>query len=747
MNKLSFQHFYQLKEMAVARFGRHTGTHINDIGQEYAIWMFDRINKGDGKFKFQADDGTWLTPDQIKKAIEIRADGGKVAPTSKYKPITKRADSAAPATATAAQKSPEDTNLKAPEIRQVPSAAPGAIQAFDPEVYRIKPDWVTEHQKGVRDVFKSSRANIVMPALAGSGKTTMLKDLASNAKPREKWLYLVFNKKNQLESQEKFPPGVDIFTSHSFIDNKVFALNREKIPETNVFDKDKHDPEGYSEAKAEKLINSLVFGGSYVPDDAKGFVKNQAFNLLSKAKNFAVNPKAEALEKRLIEIMEKFGIKSRLEYRIKSRLEYGDDYKAQIVSIASQVLKETLPGVKGGDHRLRNLRDHDDTLWWSAIHADELKWPHYDVVLADEVQDFNVCQQIILKKLSEAGARIIAVGDENQAIYAFRGADAGSFSALEQILGNTSRGVETRNLPVNFRSAPEIIDYVNRNTVVSNLQAGKTHSGQVVENETEQNARSMIDDEWSKKGELDQETAFLARTNAALGPIALEMLVSNIQVTVVGRNLSEEFKQFLTFALSYYKDPDLRYKKGSFAAIRKKGIGQLKFESIDIIPDALREYYDWRSRIPDMSEKKLKEEARTVDNLSDLVGKMLDNDYVDSRGQKIRTVGGLLEYLKDKLRGLNLGTDGGGGDDKDIALFDERQKNPRGHVVLSTIHKSKGLEFERVFVLENDSLPTHEKSQGRKGSKTMKQEEAQEENLKYVAYTRAKNNLHLINSK
>lgn len=737
MNKLSFQHFCQLKEMAVARFGKHVDTHINDIDRGYAKWMFDQINQGNGKFYFQADDGSWLTPDQIKEAIKIRLDGGKVAPTSKSKPIT-RADSAA-------QKSPEDTNLKASEIRQVPSsAAPRAIQDFDPEVYRIKPDWVTEHQKDVRDVFKSSRANIVMPALAGSGKTTMLKDLASNAKPREKWLYLVFNKKNQLESQEKFPPGVDIFTSHSFIDNKVFALNRGKIPETNVFDKDKHDPDGYSEAKAEKLINNLVFGSSSsydVPKDDRGFVKNQAFNLLSKAKNFAVNPKAEALEKRLIEIMEKFGIKS-------NKLEYGDDYKSQIVSIASQVLKETLPDVRGGDFRLRNLRDHDDTLWWSAIHADELKWPHYDVVLADEVQDFNVCQQIILKKLSEAGARIIAVGDENQAIYAFRGADAGSFSALEQILGNTSRGVETRNLPVNFRSAPEIIDYVNRNTVVSNLQAGKTHSGQVVENETEQNARSMIDNEWSKKGELDQETAFLARTNAALGPIALEMLVSNIQVTVVGRNLSEEFQLFLTFALSFYNNPDLRYQKGSYETIRRKGIGQFLKQKIDIIPPALEFYYNWRSSIPKMSEKKLKEEKRTVENLFDLVEKMRDKDYVDSRGQKktVRTVDDLLGYLKDKLRGLNLGTDGGGGNDKDIALFDERQKNPRGHVVLSTVHKAKGLEFERVFVLENDKLPTHEKSQGRKGSKTMKQEEAQEENLKYVAYTRAKNNLHLINS-
>lgn len=731
--KLSFKEWFQNFIEVRSILGPHEtyrGRQFDTFAVHDSFLIKDQLkNMG---FKFNPKDKSWfmmrndrfgrgfstLTPEDFENLAQLGVDTTAIRPRAELEPAASQAN-----------------------IPSTSTTAPSTIQSFDAEKYKIKPEWVTEHQKGVRDVFQKSNSNILMPALAGSGKTTMLKDLASNAKEGEKWLYLVFNKKNQLESQKVFPPGIDVFTSHSFLERKVFSLNPQKIPKTDVFDKNKHDPEGYTDQKAEKLVNSIVFGkNSYVPDDDKGFVKNNSFELLSKAKNFAVDPNKNDLETKLIEILKK--------YNIETTTEQGQDYKPQIVSIASQILQDMLPNVRGGDYALRNLRDHDDTLWWAAIHADELRWPHYDVVLADEVQDFNVCQQIMLKKLSEAGARIVAVGDENQAIYAFRGADAGSFSALNRILSNTSRGVQTRNLPVNFRSSPEIINYVNKNTIVNNLQAGKSHEGMVKEDQTEDQARSIIDHEWSKNGKLNQETAFLAPTNAALGPMALEMVVSDIPVTIVGRNLSDEFTTFLTLALWYQDDPSLRYKKGSRSEIKRKGISKFLNEQIDIIPSALDYYYDMRSSNSKISPKQLQEEGRTTQNLLDLIGKLENNPkWTDSQGRQrtVEKIRDFLDYLKDKLKGLDLGTDGSGGNEKDMAIFDQRQKNPRGHVVLSTIHKSKGLEFERVFILQNERLPEHSESQRRKNT-DMTQKEAQEENLKYVAYTRAKNQLHLINS-
>jgi superfamily I DNA/RNA helicase len=57
-------------------------------------------------------------------------------------------------------------------------------------------------------------------------------------------------------------------------------------------------------------------------------------------------------------------------------------------------------------------------------------------------------------------------------------------------------------------------------------------------------------------------------------------------------------------------------------------------------------------------------------------------------------------------------------------------------VVLTTSHKSKGLEFERVFILRDDSFPSPKA--------TTEDELEQEENAKYVAYTRAKDQLHIV---
>ena len=249
MNKLSFENFYKLREMAVANFGKYgpkedaPATHINDIDRGYVKWMLDKVKEGKTSFSFLADDGSGqLNKKQVEDALKIRLSGQKIAPTSVRRPIQPLIQQEEPEFGVRQPaRQPISGQQEEPE-KQEPeaTATPGSIQSFDPTKYRIKPEWITEHQKEVRDAFDKSSAHIIMPALAGSGKTTMLKDLASNAKPGEKWLYLVFNKKNQLESQKAFPPGVEVFTSHSFLENKLFSLNPNKIPKTEVFNKDKH---------------------------------------------------------------------------------------------------------------------------------------------------------------------------------------------------------------------------------------------------------------------------------------------------------------------------------------------------------------------------------------------------------------------------------------------------------------------------------------------------------------------------
>ena len=77
-----------------------------------------------------------------------------------------------------------------------------------------------EIDKRFEKIIKSkNKSHMIISALAGSGKTTMLKHLAwKYAKPDQKWLYIVFNSRNRHEAEEKFPqPPVNVQTSNSFM--------------------------------------------------------------------------------------------------------------------------------------------------------------------------------------------------------------------------------------------------------------------------------------------------------------------------------------------------------------------------------------------------------------------------------------------------------------------------------------------------------------------------------------------------
>ena len=77
---------------------------------------------------------------------------------------------------------------------------------------------------------------------------------------------------------------------------------------------------------------------------------------------------------------------------------------------------------------------------------------HY--VFVDEYQDINPAQHDLLKILVEGGARMTAIGDPNQAIYGFRGADTRYFHSFEEDFP----GAEVRYLGENYRSAPTLLD-------------------------------------------------------------------------------------------------------------------------------------------------------------------------------------------------------------------------------------------------------------------------------------------------
>jgi superfamily I DNA/RNA helicase len=96
--------------------------------------------------------------------------------------------------------------------------------------------------------------------------------------------------------------------------------------------------------------------------------------------------------------------------------------------------------------------DFNDMIWLPVVL--NLVMFRYDMLLVDEAQDLNRCQQALAMR---AGKRLVLCGDPKQAIYGFAGADADSMPRMERILSETDRGCVVLPLTVTRRCAKNIV--------------------------------------------------------------------------------------------------------------------------------------------------------------------------------------------------------------------------------------------------------------------------------------------------
>ena len=396
------------------------------------------------------------------------------------------------------------------------------------------------------------------------------------------------------------------------------------------------------------------------------------------------------------------------------------DFTDQIIHLSLEVLKKSKSSESIGDTYLDSMRDHDDTLWWPALSPEKMVWPtnkEYEVALVDEVQDFNKAQKIMLEHLAKNGIRIIMVGDPNQSLYRFRGADAQSFSNIETMLKDTARGAVSHELPVNYRSGKKIIDYVNKNTHVKDLKAGRDHEGEV-NHTTYENVMADIEQEWEKSGELKHETAFIARGNKPLAAAAMQLLKNNIPFIIIGKDFSNEITDFIYNVVGNDKVGIGKNNARSYSA---QEFGQIMTNYIEQKKDKYENKKD--------KEKYLEELVQTYEALIGLLHHIETNGWKDQHNNEIGTVEDLCNYIRNIFKGIDPQDS-----DEDAEAYAHRNK--KRAVILTTAHKSKGLEFERVNILENGKFPkgdTYDPSD---------EEEEQEHNAKYVAYTRG---THVLN--
>lgn len=521
-----------LEEMATINFGKHSGKDHTQTPNSYLQWMQQQLAQGKSGFNV-TDQGRRLEPAELKALLSKHLSQPS-APTSV--PAPRLAQPARPQVATkpGMQEAPSpgptwrklaskfddregrykagdpiwwDSKTKQTRPALVPiGSAEGGSDINDPsdgtdpgdigtnpnsfiksdkkhgrpspQQVRIPPQNMTPYNTNIQNKFVGTNEDIMIDALAGTGKTTMLKHLSSFIKPGEKWLYLVFNTKNKDEASETFPEQVTVMTTHGFLGDILKRADRSLgggtqlrvgTPGKKVAEKireiaDKVTPPNWPET----TMNWSRAGIERSPFHARA--KYKAVYLAGLAKAYGLNPTDPNIEESILKLIESYNFD--MDCSSDKREVPPDEVEKMtqdIIRMAIYLLNSTLPGQTPNEASfLSRFRDQDDTLWYAAIYADKLNWrTPYNVILMDEVQDFNMCQIKMAEKLRQAGHRVVAVGDPNQSMYRFRGTDAHAFERLKSVIGQGN----AESLPINFRSGGNIIDWVKNNTDVKNLQA------------------------------------------------------------------------------------------------------------------------------------------------------------------------------------------------------------------------------------------------------------------------------------
>ena len=273
----------------------------------------------------------------------------------------------------------------------------------------------------------------------------------------------------------------------------------------------------------------------------------------------------------------------------------------QFLEMAQGDLQEELVGKVYTEYQVRlhrsNALDFDDLisltveLFRKAPDVLDYYQERFRYIMVDEYQDTNKAQFVFVSLLAHKYRNLCVVGDDDQSIYRFRGADIGNILNFEEIFPDA----EVIRLEQNYRSTQKILDAAN--AVISNNSARKSKSlwtsngaGDQLTFRRFHTAREeavFITEDIARKkrkGICDyRESAVLYRTNAQSRVLEEQLLYENIPYTIIGGvnfYARKEIKDLLAYlkVIDNSKD-DLAVKR--IINIPKRGIGATSISRID----------------------------------------------------------------------------------------------------------------------------------------------------------------------
>ena len=494
--------------------------------------------------------------------------------------------------------------------------------------------WSTE-QELIFDWFRTGTGHLVVEALAGTGKTTTIVKAVGYA-PEQRILVAAFNKRIADEVSARLSqvnPRATAKTLHSVgyaCIMKFWPGLRPNAEKPGTLNRADH-------------LTEAVCGGT-APDVIKKLVSK----LHTKGREIA--PHARTIGD-LTDIMVTFECEPDESWDDTNfNSEYVEARALEAMDLAAKV-KPVQTGIDFADMIFLPVRN----AWMTK---------QYDLGVVDETQDMTVAQLELMRGVCKG--RICIVGDPNQAIYAFRGADSNGMSRLR-----TELNAATLTLTTTYRCGRAIV--ARAAELVPTFRAGENNPDGEILDITEDKLVATL-----AHGDF-----LLSRVNAPLVSYAMSLLRNGKRARIAGRDIGAGLKALIR-----------RLAKGPAA---------------HSIPAFLTKLTAWTVR------EVARQSARKV-----------NGEIIPSAQAKIDGIHDQAEMIASLADGATSVNDIAGRID---ALFTDDGLGQAGVITCSSVHRSKGLEANRVFVLRN----------------TLKFHNQEELNIQYVAITRAKQTLVWVN--
>ena len=407
------------------------------------------------------------------------------------------------------------------------------------------------------------------------------------------------------------------------------------------------------------------------------------------------------------------------------------------------------------------VMDLDDILL-HVLKADDWDMSKFSHLLVDEFQDINEIQHQLIKKWSADSDSLFVIGDADQSIYGFRGANANCFDRLAA----EKSQLNMVSLNCNYRSTPQIVEFAHplsstySNTEVKTVRSegDAVHSYRCVSQYDEASFISqeiinlvggidMISAAMQRQGNKNigfADIAVLARTHKQLDIIADVLKENGIACRIAGRD-SVLTSSYIRDALAWFR---WMYNPADMISLRRL------LRSADI-PDAecallLEKFRKTGSKsiaaLLKLCKEQKAEDAKEVVATAAYLANRLYRDnaekllqsYIDARFlggveelEQLMSMAVTYSDMRSLLQAVTMG------EEIDVQRSNGKKYNADA-VLLSTLHGSKGLEFPIVFLagVKEGTMPLKRDNDA--------VDLAEEQRLFYVGMTRAMDKLYLL---